>query len=225
LRSVDKRRVNKAFLQKSFGLATDGEIAVLAWVGRLVQQKGIDLLIEILPKLMQLPLQIVVVGSGEARYEQILLDWAKLYPDRIAIKLGYSEANAHLIEAGTDIFLMPSRFEPCGLNQMYSQRYGAVPLVRRIGGLADTVQDANPHHLGNGTATGISFDAATADALCQAINRALALYHNRHDWRKVQNAGMSKDFSWESSAQRYLDLYGMALDDCAKSESLLRVAG
>lgn len=223
--SVDKRRVNKAILQKSFGLATDGEIAVLAWVGRLVQQKGIDLVIELLPRLMQLPLQIVVVGSGEARYEHTLLDWAKLYPDRIAIKLGYSEANAHLIEAGTDVFLMPSRFEPCGLNQMYSQRYGAVPLVRRIGGLADTVADANPHNLGNGAATGIAFDEATAEALWQAINRALALYHNRHDWRNVQNAGMRKDFSWETSAQRYLDLYDLALDDCAKAESLLRVAG
>jgi starch synthase len=224
VQSIASRRYNKLALQKSFRLNQDETIFVLAWVGRLVQQKGIDLIIDLLPQLMRMPLQMIVLGSGEARYEQTLRQWARLYPDRIAIKLGYDEASAHLVEAGTDLFLMPSRFEPCGLNQMYSQRYGAVPLVRRVGGLADTVADANPIHLGAGTATGIVFDEATADALYQAIGRGFALYQNPMVWRKIQQAGMSKDFSWEFSAQHYLTLYDLALNDRAKAESLLRRA-
>jgi starch synthase len=224
LDTLDKRSAVKAALQKSFDLAQDDNITVLAWVGRLVQQKGIDLVIDLLPRLMHLPLQMVFVGSGEARYEQTLLQWARLYPDRIAIKLGYDEARAHLVEAGTDIFLMPSRFEPCGLNQMYSQRYGAIPLVRRIGGLADTVTDASPAHLGQGTATGIVFKEATGDALFTAIQRGLDLYRDRGLWQQVQRTGMARDFSWETSAQRYLDLYEQALADRAKAAGLLRIA-
>lgn len=225
VQTLDQRREDKAALQRSFGLAQDDDTPVLAWVGRLVQQKGIDLVIDLLPRLMQLPLQMVFVGSGEARYEQTLLQWARLYPDRVAIKLGYDEAGAHLIEAGTDLFLMPSRFEPCGLNQMYSQRYGAVPLVRRVGGLADTVADASPANLDQGTATGIVFREATDDAVYTAITRGLELHRNRSLWRQVQQAGMSKDFSWESSAQRYLDLYELALRDRANAEGLLRISG
>jgi starch synthase len=222
--TLEKRSALKAALQKSFNLVQDDGITVLAWVGRLVQQKGIDLVIDLLPKLMEMPLQMVFVGSGEARYEQTLLQWAQLYPDRIAIKLGYDEARAHLIEAGTDIFLMPSRFEPCGLNQMYSQRYGAVPLVRRVGGLADTVEDASPANLDNGTATGIVFRKASADELLEAVRRGLALHQDRALWRRVQQSGMAKDFSWETSAQRYLDLYEQAQNDRATAEGLLRLA-
>ena len=224
IHSIANRRYDKSVLQKRFELAQDENIAMLAWVGRLVQQKGIDLVIDLLPRLVRMPLQMVIVGSGEARYEQILMQWARLYPDRIALKLGYDETCAHLVEAGADLFLMPSRFEPCGLNQMYSQRYGAVPLVRRVGGLADTVVDANPIHLSAGTATGIVFDEAMADAMYQAINRGLALYQNQMVWRKIQQTGMGKDFSWESSGQRYLALYDLALNDRAKAESLLRIA-
>lgn len=222
--SVDRRSSLKSALQHSFDLPQDEHITVLAWVGRLVQQKGIDLVIDLLPRLMQMPLQMVFVGSGEARYEQTLLQWAKLYPDRIAIKLGYNEAGAHLIEAGTDVFLMPSRFEPCGLNQMYSQRYGAVPLVRRVGGLADTVEDANTVNLEQGTATGIVFKEATADALFEAISRSLALHQDKPSWSKVQRAGMTRDFSWEASAQGYLDIYDLALEDRANAEGLLRIS-
>ncbi|CAL1238876.1 glycogen synthase GlgA [Candidatus Methylocalor cossyra] len=221
-RSVERRAFNKAFLQKSFGLTPDGDRFLLAWVGRLVQQKGIDLVIELLPKLIQWPVQLAIVGSGEARYEQILTQWTRLYPDRIALKLGYDEPNAHLVEAGADLFLMPSRFEPCGLNQMYSQRYGAVPLVRRVGGLADTVEDADPAHLSAGTATGIVFEEASASALERAILRALALYQDRASWRSLQRAGMGKDFSWQRSARCYLELYDRALHDRANADGLLR---
>ncbi len=222
--TLEKRAYDKAVLQKNFKLAEDERVALFAWVGRLVQQKGIDLVIDLLPKLVELPLQLVFVGSGEARYEQMLMRWAKLYPDRIAIKLGYDEPSAHLLEAGTDLFMMPSRFEPCGLNQMYSQRYGAGPLVRRVGGLADTVMDANPANLESGEATGVVFGAATDEALFQAIHRGLALYQDKAVWRKIQQAGMNKEFSWEFSAQRYLELYEHALGDRANAESLLKTA-
>lgn len=221
--SLEKRPANKAALQRAFDLAQDGEVAMLAWVGRLVQQKGIDLVIELLPKLMRMPIQLVIVGAGEARYEQILLRWARLYPDRIAVKLGYDEAGAHLIEAGTDLFLMPSRFEPCGLNQMYSQRYGAIPVVRHVGGLADTVADANATNLTLGRATGIVFRDAVADDLFQALNRGFVLCQNKTLREKVQRAGMSKDFSWRQSAQRYLELYDLAMADRLTADSLLQI--
>lgn len=221
---LSKRAENKAALQQSFGLPPDPDIAVLAWVGRLVQQKGIDLVIDLLPKLAGLPLQLVVVGSGEDRYQRLLQRWAKLYPDKISVKLGYDESSAHLLEAGTDLFLMPSRFEPCGLNQMYSQRYGAVPVVRRVGGLADTVVDADPAHLAAGTATGIVFDEPTPAALLLAIQRGLALFQDKAAWRRVQAAGMNKEFSWEASAQRYLELYELALQDRTQAGSLLGTA-
>jgi starch synthase len=222
---LERRSLNKATLQKSFRLAEDRDTAMLAWVGRLVQQKGIDLLIELLPRLVEMPFQIVVVGSGEDRYEELLLNWAKLYPDRIAVKLGYDEAGAHLIEGGTDLFLMPSRFEPCGLNQMYSQRYGAVPIVHRVGGLADTVGDASPTNLTLGTATGVVFEEGNAEALFQAMNRGLALYNNKAVWRKLQKTGMARDFSWRLSAVRYEELYERAVVDSRNGQGLLMTAG
>lgn len=221
--TLEKRAANRIALQQVFGLAQDDAIVLMAWVGRLVQQKGIDLVIELLPKLMRMPIQLVIVGSGEARYEQILLDWARLYPDRIAVKLGYDEANAHLIEAGTDLFLMPSRFEPCGLNQMYSQRYGAIPVVRHVGGLADTVADANATNLTMDRATGVVFQEAAAEDLLQALNRGFVLCQNKVLREKVQKAGMSKDFSWRQSAQCYLDLYDLAMADRLTAESLLQI--
>ncbi len=221
--SLEKRPANKAALQRAFKLEEDDGIVLMAWVGRLVQQKGIDLVIELLPKLIRMPIQLVIVGSGEARYEQILLHWARLYPDRIAVKLGYDEPSAHLIEAGTDLFLMPSRFEPCGLNQMYSQRYGAVPVVRHVGGLADTVDDANATNLTMGRATGVVFRDAAADDLFHALNRGFVLCQNKVLREKVQKAGMSKDFSWQQSAQRYLDLYDRAMADRLTADSLLRL--
>lgn len=211
--SLQKRKDLKAELQNNFGLPTLPDTPVLAWVGRLVEQKGIDLLLAIMPRLMALPLQMVMIGSGDSHFEQLLQDWGKLFPDRIAIRLGYDEARARLVEAGTDVFLMPSRFEPCGLNQMYSQRYGAIPLVRRVGGLADTVVDVCPETLADGTATGFVFDESIPDALYHAIERALTLYQQKPEWRHVQQNGMKKDFSWEISAGEYVDLYDRSLKD------------
>jgi starch synthase len=204
---------DKAALQKRFRLEQNAGIPVLALVGRLVQQKGIDLVIGALPGLLDTPLQLVVLGSGEKKYEQLLKQWERLYPERIALNLGYDEPLAHLIEAGADMFLMPSRFEPCGLNQMYSQRYGAIPIVRSVGGLADTVEDIDAENLIAATASGVVFQKASAAALLEAIKRALALHRNKSLWKQVQTTGMKKDFSWRHSAQQYEALYDQALLD------------
>ncbi|WP_082054161.1 glycogen synthase GlgA [Methyloterricola oryzae] len=217
---------NKAALQRHFGLEENPGLAVLALVGRLVQQKGIDLVIDLLPKLAEMPLQLVILGSGERRYERVLEKWAALYPDRIALKFGYDEALAHLIEAGADVFLMPSRFEPCGLNQMYSQHYGTVPVVRSVGGLADTVDDASPTNMTLGKATGIVFHEAEPAALFGAIQRALNLYATPDMWLRMQKTGMERDFSWRQSARQYETLYTLARQDClAQGPSVLALAG
>ena len=147
LSTINKKQLNKTALQKKLSLPVDITIPVFAIISRLVEQKGIDMVLECLPEMLTLPLQFVLLGSGDKSFEQQLADFAETYPDKIAITLGYDEALAHLIEAGADIFLMPSRFEPCGLNQLYSQRYGTVPIVRKTGGLADTVVDTLPETL------------------------------------------------------------------------------
>jgi starch synthase len=198
---------NKRALQEQAGLPREARTALIGNVGRLVGQKGIDLLLAALPQLMQLPVQIVVLGTGEAVYERALRAAAARYPERLAVTIGYDEHLAHRIEAGADMFLMPSRFEPCGLSQLYSLRYGAVPIVHRVGGLADTVVDSNPANLAAGTATGVVFDEPTAPALVAAVERALALYRQPTIWRAIQRTGMRQDFSWRHSAAEYLKLY------------------
>jgi starch synthase len=130
-----------------------------------------------------------------------------LHPEKISVTIGYDEDFAHLIEAGADMFLMPSRFEPCGLNQMYSQRYGTLPIVRRTGGLADTVVDAMPDSIAQQTASGFVFDEASVSAMLEAIKRALFVYDNKKTWQKIQKIAMQKDFSWQQSAEQYLALY------------------
>jgi starch synthase len=218
-RLVDKLP-NKTALQREFGLRVDADVAVFGMVSRMVQQKGVDLLLDAMPALMQLPLQIVVLGSGEAQYEQALRKQAKRYPDRLAVLAGYDEALAHRIQAGVDLFLMPSRFEPCGLSQLYSLRYGTLPVVRRAGGLADTVVDASSEHIADGTATGIVFDDATTEALIGAVQRALVITRDRRSWKQIQLTGMRQDFSWRHSAADYLSLYEMAIDDAQRHSAL-----
>ena len=205
--TLNKKQLNKTALQNKLSLPVDNNIPVFALVSRLVEQKGIDLLLECLPEMLTLPLQFVLLGSGEKRFEQQLSLFAETYPDKIAITIGYDEALAHLLEAGADIFLMPSRFEPCGLNQLYSQRYGTVPLVRKTGGLADTVIDALPETLGNNTATGFVFNEATSGTLMETIKRALIVYSQPKTWKQLQTSGMQKDYSWNKSAKEYMALY------------------
>jgi len=205
--TLDKKQLNKAALQVKFALPVNDQVPILGLIGRLVEQKGIDLILECLPEMMEMDMQFVLLGSGDKDFEKQLKKLALLYPDKIAITIGYDEALAHLIEAGADIFLMPSRFEPCGLNQMYSQRYGTIPIVRKTGGLADTVTDTVPETLANKTASGVVFSEASSSALLEAIKRTLILYSMPDYWKKMQINAMKKDFSWQRSAEQYLSLY------------------
>jgi len=205
--TLNKKLINKEELQQWLSLPVDKNIPMFGLISRLVEQKGIDLVMECLPEMLTHPLQFVLLGSGDKEFEQRLQDFAASHPDKLSINIGYDETLAHLIEAGVDIFLMPSRFEPCGLNQIYSLRYGTVPIVRKTGGLADTVVDALPETLQNNTATGFVFDEASPGTLMEAIKRALILYSIPKTWKQLQANGMQKDYSWTKSAQQYVDLY------------------
>ncbi len=210
-RRLRDKQPNKLSLQQTFRLPANPRTPLIGMVGRLVHQKGIDLVLEALPALMQQPLQVVLLGSGEADYEHALRAAAQRYSDRLAVRIGYDETLAHNIEAGADMFLMPSRFEPCGLNQLYSLRYGTIPIVREVGGLADTVVDATEKNLKSGSATGIVFRGASSDELIAAVDRALALFRDARRWKRMMLAGMRQDFTWRHSAAEYLQLYKQTL--------------
>jgi len=207
VQSLEKKTINKTSLQARSSLPVNKSVPLFGLISRLVDQKGVDLILDCLKEMVDMPLQFVLLGSGDKSVEQKLLDFARLYPNKISVTIGYDEALAHQIEAGVDIFLMPSRFEPCGLNQMYSQRYGTIPVVRETGGLADTIEDALPKSLAKNIATGISFKQASPGALLEAIKRAMLLYNDKKTWKKIQIAAMTKDFSWKNSAKQYLALY------------------
>ena len=207
------KSANKAALQRRLDLPVRPKVALLGFIGRLVEQKGFDLVLSGLPELFHHPLQVVVLGSGESFFEHGLRDLAFRFPNQIAVHIGYDEELAHLIEAGADAFIMPSRFEPCGLNQLYSLRYGTLPIVRRTGGLADTVVDANSENIATGRATGFVFDAATPAALIATLTRALNLYYHHYDsWHQMMQTAMAIDYSWNQSARHYADLYQRALN-------------
>ena len=201
------KAANKSALQNELGLANAAHTPLCAIVSRLVHQKGIDLFLEALPVLLEKSLQCVVLGTGESTYQQALRDVALRYPKQLAVFIGYDEALAHRMIAAADVFLMPSRFEPCGLTQFYSLRYGTVPVARRIGGLNDSVIDTNEATLADDSATGVLFDAANSAALVQAVNRALDLYRQRRLWQALRRRGMRQDFSWQRSAEEYQGLY------------------
>ncbi len=176
-------------------------------VSRFADQKGFDLLAQISDLLMEEDLAIVALGAGEAKHERIFRELAKQFPNRLAVKIAYDNVLAHKIEAGADIFLMPSRYEPCGLNQIYSLRYGTVPVVRATGGLDDTIE---PFDRATGRGTGFKFSEYTGEALLGALREALAVYADKALWRRVQTNGMAKDFSWNASALEYGRLYDVA---------------
>ncbi|MDD2557902.1 MAG: glycogen synthase GlgA [Desulfuromonadaceae bacterium] len=214
--SVQKGRVaqkerNKNHLLKTVVAAdvkVDGSAPLLSFIGRMVEQKGIDLLIEAIPALLdETNVNIVILGSGQKNYEHEILNLARLHPHRVFVHIGYSEELAHLIEAGADIFLMPSRFEPCGLNQMYSLAYGTLPIVHATGGLKDTVIDASAENIATGTATGFVMLNASADELRRCCITALELYRKPRTWQKLQKTAMSQDFGWQRSATSYQNLY------------------
>ncbi len=205
----------KRALLKDYGLPGDEAALARPLVGmisRMVDQKGFDLIAALAGELPRLEATFVVLGTGEARYQDLWRRLAASYPRRIAARIGFDERLAHLIEAGADIFLMPSRFEPCGLNQMYSLRYGTVPVVRAVGGLADTVDDptAMPGRGGSRTATGFVFYDYTPGALVEALRRALDSWRKPHVWKALQRAGMQQDHSWDRSAREYVRIYERA---------------
>lgn len=205
--NLPARRENKAALQRRLGLAPEPETLLFAVVSRLAWQKGLDLLHDVLPVLEEMGAQLAVLGSGEAALEAAYLAAAQAHPRRIACVIGFDEGLAHLMQAGADAVLVPSRFEPCGLTQMIAQRYGAVPVVARVGGLADTVIDANEIALDACAATGVQFAPVAAEMLAIALNRTARLWTDREAWRRMQRNGMKADFSWARPARHYAQLY------------------
>ncbi|MDT8309882.1 MAG: glycogen synthase GlgA [Methylophaga sp.] len=203
------KAVNKQALQQRVALPDNPKTLLIGLISRLVSQKGIDLSITALDQLLSenADIQLVCLGSGEARFEQDLRVLRARYPDRVGLQLGYDETLAHQIEAGADVFLMPSRFEPCGLNQLYSLRYGTLPVVRNTGGLADTVVDASEANRKNNTATGFKFVVANSETLIEKLHEVIELFGHPRIWRRMMLTAMLQDVSWAKSARRYLDLY------------------
>ena len=181
---------------------------LVSMISRMVDQKGFDLIASVVDELLELEATFVVLGTGESRYEDLWTRLAKEHPDRVGVRIGFDDALAHLVEAGADIFLMPSRFEPCGLNQMYSLRYGTIPVVRAVGGLADTVRDHMP---GRSSSTGFMFHDYSGPALLEALGRALALFGDPRRWRALQAVAMRQDYSWDRSAREYVKIYERAI--------------
>jgi starch synthase len=212
-RSLNKKVRNKTALQKELSLPVDDSIPMIGMVSRLVEQKGLEIILPSLETLLAMPLQIVILGTGETHYEILLSEYAHKHPERFKVIIGYNEPLAHRIEAASDMYLMPSTFEPCGLNQLYSLRYGTLPIVNNVGGLADTVTNSSEKNIDNGTANGFVLQEESKIALIHTVQYAIALYQKANIWRKLQVNAMSGDFSWQSSAQNYIKLYEEALDN------------
>lgn len=195
---------NKKALLMRLGLEyVEGE-PVLAAASKLTAQKGMDIIYDALPKLMEMKVKLCILGTGDPQITKELMEAQKKYSGRLSINLTYDENMAHLFEAGADIFLMPSRYEPCGLNQVYSLRYGTIPVVSPIGGLLDTVEDYDPK---TKTGSGFVMDNLSSQCLLDSVERAIKLYNEKETWQELQKRIMQEDFSWEISAKRYLDIY------------------
>ncbi|MDD3579607.1 MAG: glycogen synthase GlgA [Desulfobacca sp.] len=207
--SLAGKAKNKQALMEKFGL--DSKLAaapVLGMISRLADQKGFDLVAAVLPELLAQEVTLVILGTGEEKYHQLLTQEAQKYPGKLGVKIAYDNTLAHLIEAGADLFLMPSRYEPCGLNQIYSMKYGTIPVVRATGGLVDTVE---PVDLAKGTGTGFQFEEYSPEAFLAALQSAIKAYQNKSLWSKLMQNAMAQDFSWETSARAYLELYHQTL--------------
>lgn len=208
------RAKNKRALEQEFGLDRD-EGPLFIVITRLTWQKGMDVLVTVLDHLVGIGGRLAMLGAGDAEIEQAFQAAAARHPGRISVKLGYDEGLSHRLQAGGDAILIPSRFEPCGLTQLYGLAYGCVPVVSRTGGLADTVIDANPAALAAGVATGIQMNAVSHNSLAMAVSRAADLYAQSPTWKRLQKNGMHADFSWGASGAAYADLYRQLLEECA----------
>ncbi len=202
--NLSGKRMNKVELLNKLGLPVRDGTPVIGIISRLSDQKGFDLIAEIAADLFSLDLQMVVLGTGDAKYHELFEQLEKRYPDKVRACLKFDDNLAHWIEAASDMFLMPSRFEPCGLNQMYSLKYGTVPIVREVGGLADTVQDYDP---ATSEGTGFVFKDYSSGALLTTIKRAVDVYSRKRAWTKIMKTGMQLDYSWDKAARRYADLF------------------
>lgn len=206
------KAANKQALQRKLALDIEPDVPLLGVVSRFTEQKGLDVLLEIVPLLCELPVQMAMLGSGDPGMQNAARELARRFPGRIGVHIGFSEELSHQIEAGADMFVMPSRFEPCGLNQLYSQRYGTPPIVHATGGLADSVVDCTAASLGDGSASGFAFNSLTAVNLYATILRAIDAFHDRAKWNTLCTNCMSKDFSWETSARAYRAMYLKVLE-------------
>ena len=211
---LEKRQANKKTIEAGFGLAP-GEGPLFTLISRLTWQKGTDVLVGQLDTLVSLGGRLAVLGTGEAGLESQFRAAAAKHPGRIGVAIGYDEKLSHLLQGGADAILIPSRFEPCGLTQLYGLAYGCVPVAARTGGLADTIIDANEAALINGVATGILFDEVNGDCLADAIRRTVALFGQQDVWRQIQSQGMRADFSWKRVGARYAELYRKVRNDTA----------
>ena len=191
-------------------------------LSRITEQKMADVVLEALPPIVARGVQFALLGRGEAELERRFLDVASSWPGQVAIRIGYEKPLAHRLQAGGDILLHPSRFEPCGLSQLYALRYGTLPVVRKVGGPADTVTDAEGEALRIDAATGFLFDGPTARAMLSVLDRALALYRQPIAWRKLQHQAMRKDFGWDASASHYLALYRRLAREGAAADAVER---
>lgn len=202
---------NKKFLLEHFNLEFNENIPLIGIISRLVLQKGFDIVMDAVDNLMNLEAQWIILGSGEDEYEQLFKNISNLHSDKVAVYIGYNNELSHLVEAAADIFLMPSHYEPCGLNQIYSLKYGTVPIVRKTGGLNDTVQDWHEYKsYGVESGTGFSFVDYTGKALYSTVVRAIDTFNDKITWQRIQRNGMSKDYSWQSAAGSYIELYNAA---------------
>ncbi len=205
--NMSGKRMTQIELMKRVGLPDREKTPLIGIISRLADQKGFDLVREVGKKILELDIQMIILGTGEEKYHKWLTRLQDKHPEQLAVILEYDNELAHWIEAGSDIFLMPSRYEPCGLNQLYSLKYGTIPVVRKTGGLADTIENAD---FDAGTGTGIVFEEYDADEMLAAIRYILPYYQKKRKWRKIMKNGMTKDFSWNLSAGKYLDLYASA---------------
>ncbi len=209
--NLSNKLKNKKALCERLNIPFHEELPLVGIVSRMAPQKGFDIIQQAMPGLVNLDCQWAVLGSGELEYQEMFNSMHSYHPNKVGVQIGFDNGLAHLIEAGTDIFLMPSHYEPCGLNQMYSLKYGTVPVVRKTGGLADTVQDWDEFNsYGMDTGNGFSFEAYEGYAMEHALERAIHYFHNKAVWQKIQSNGMNKDFTWHKSAEKYLELYKKA---------------
>src|SRR6478672_6665423 len=205
---AEGKQACKAALQREVGLPQVADQPLVAMIGRLADQKGFDLVAKLIPQIApNTAIQWLILGTGEPHYHQLLADLAKKYPEKLAVRLSFSDDLAHRIEAAADIFLMPSRYEPCGLNQLYSLKYGTVPVVHATGGLVDSITNTTDETLAAGTANGFSFDNYTTGALADALDRAYGTFTNSNRWTQIVRNGMQQDWSWNHSAREYDRLY------------------